>query len=190
MKVFATEKNIGEREVRHVLKAGSIINVSLQNKEGFANSIPIKIAKFTVGPNNLFVQGTHANGSYVLNLLLRTWMCLSDTEMTSGKIIGGVHSGHNEVIFDGAVGEFYYNEIERNVRKMVPVEVGDIIRKPGNSSTYQYKILAVASDGAIFIERIIPENSCYHQSMVTSMMIRTNDLSAYSVFDGLDVINA
>lgn len=181
---FAIEKNIGEREVRRLIKVGSIVDVTLQ-EENFARKASVKITKFTVGPNALFIQGTFANGNYILNILDQKWMCLSDTDMKNGKILGGVYSGQHVVTFDGASGEFYYNDIERNVKKLVPVEAGDELFKDGN----KYKILAVANDGAIFIERIYAANSGYYEAQKTSSMLRTNDLSGYSVFKGLEVIN-
>lgn len=181
---FAIEKNIGEREVRRVIKIGSVIDVTLQ-EENFTRQVNIKITKFTVGKNALFIQGIFANGNYILNILEQKWMCLSDTEMKNGKILGGVYSGQHVVTFDGASGEFYYNDIECNVKKLVPVEAGDELFKDGSN----YKILAVASDGAIFIERIYTKGDVYYKSQKASLMLRTNDLSGYSVFAGLEVIN-
>lgn len=181
---FAIEKNIGEREVRRMIKIGSVIDVTLQ-ETGFTRQVKIKITKFTVGEGALFIQGIFSNGNYILNILEQKWMCLSDTEMKNGKILGGVYSGQNVVTFDAAVGEFYYNDIERNVKKLVPVEAGDELYKGRNN----YKILAVANDGAIFVERIYTKDEVCYKNQKASLLLRTNDLSGYSVFKGLEVIN-
>lgn len=180
---FAIEKNIGTREVRRLIKVGSVIDVTLQ-EENFARKASIKITKFTVGPNALFIQGSFANGNYILNILEQKWMCLSDTDMKNGKILGGVYSGQNVVTFDAASGEFYYKDIEHNVKKLVPVEAGDELYKEGSA----YNVLAVAQDGAIFVERVANPISSY-TGQRSSSMLRTNDVSGYSVFRGLEVIN-
>lgn len=181
---FAIEKNIGEREVRRVIKIGNVVDVTLQ-EDNYTRQVNIKITKFTIGKNALFIQGTFANSNYIINILEQKWMYLSDTEMKNGKTLGGVYSGGKAVTFDGATGEFYYNTIEHNVKKLVPVEAGDELYKEGSS----YKVLAVANDGAIFIERIYDANYRYYEGQKTSSMLRTNDVSGYSVFKGLEVIN-
>lgn len=184
MKKFAIEKNIGTREVRRLIKVGSIVEVTLQ-EENFCRKVAVKITKFTVGLNALFIQGTFSGDNYILDILDQKWMCLSDTDMKKGKILGGVYSGQHVITFDGASGEFYYNDIEQNVKKLVPVEAGDIIRKNG----IEYKILAIAQDGAMFIDEMIAPNLIRTSSQKTSSMLRTNDESGYSVFKGLEVIN-
>lgn len=69
--------------------------------------------------------------------------------------------------------------------KLMPLEVGDVIEK----SSYDYKVLAISQDGSIFIEMMLLDDSAYYKKNKLSMMLRTNDESGYSAFEGLQVIN-
>ncbi len=194
MKKFAIQKNIGSEQVRRVVKIGDEVEVCIQQEyipKGFFSPalpiwVPIKVTMLTVTPEQKIICGTCGIVQYIFNITEKRFIKTSHNGMEEGKIDTEIVKCNGiNLNYDSAKDEWHYYVVKENVKKFMPLEVGDIIKK----ESYDYKVLAISKDGSIFIEMIVPDNSAYYKKNKLSMMLRTNDISGYSVFKGLEVIN-